>query len=287
MKLKLKLAEAVKYKGGIVVTGIKEGTTNELIERKTRPSSLTYIWKIIPTPNDDQSDIYIIQHIDGLFIDFFEHQKPYFGETTNWEYLKKQNWTNPETNQKEPMRFLYCFEEDLESLNPVKEEPVKEEPIAEPSVNEEEEEEFEVDVQFKKNKQEIEQVVQQEINQKIDSINHPHFTSQTCPTNAMIELFPKSKPLYGRKMTEPFTVELASGKIIQGRGGDYLLKTQHNTVFIEPKETYDFMYQNKPNVTFKKLGKDQINYQLEQEVADYITLLEQDNEKYRIEKYLK
>ena len=269
-----KLAEKVKYKGGMVIFGLKEGSTTELLEIQMQPLAETYIWKKITSPAG--LVVYIIQHNKGVGVDFFEHNHQAFG-TSDFNSLNKT------------LKYIYVSEHDLESLEPVITPEKEEESLAlseaEELVYEKiktplDEDEFEVDVQFKKNEQEEKQELSLES-------NHPHFTAETCPTNMMVQLIPKQKTLYYRKIAEPFTVTLVSGQIIKGRGGDYLIKNQYNNVFIEPKETFDFMYQEKNNVSTKKLGKEQIEYHIEQDVVDYITFLEKENEKYRIEKYLK
>jgi len=273
--MELQLADKVNYKGGQVCFGFV-GDTDQFDVHTLKPTNGTYIWHIIHHPND--GNFYIIQHVDGKTKDFFQQQNRFFGNI-DFSRLKDGN------------KYIIVPAQDLESV----EQPIKEPlPILEPEVDafkfhpeegfiEEEIEPIEEE-EMDELPEELSQEVR-EIEQEME-LGFPHLTPETCPLSTMIQIAPKSMLMFSRKMVEPFTIQTPSGAKAVGRGGDYVIRTQRDHLFIHPKETFDLMYEDRFEMPTKQIGKDKKMYRIEQDVYDYIAFLESENEKLRNKLYL-
>lgn len=279
--MKLKLANKVSYKGGNVDCGLIADTNQHDI-RQMKPLETTYIWAILERPND--GDLYIIQHEEGLSPQFF---RDYIHSFEGLNINKLHN----------DKKYIYTFENTLTSL----------EPIIEPTVKKPEginviqlDDEMNVDLNGyseqsakEQNKPEVEKtpiteyVVEEQRESTPLDFTQPYFTSQTCSEANMIEAVALSKVLWSKKMTEPFMVESASGEQVKGRAGDFLMLTQEKNVFIEPKETFGYLYEYKREGISKMIGKQANSYSLNTEVVEYIDFLEKENTRLRTDLYIK
>lgn len=272
--MELQLADKVNYKGGQVCFGFV-GDTDQFDVHTLKPTNGTYIWHIIHHPND--GNFYIIQHVDGKTKDFFQQQNRFFGNI-DFSKLKDGN------------KYIIVPAQDLESAEP-KKEPI---PILEPEVDafkfhpeegfiEEEIEPIEEE-EMDELPEELSQEVR-EIEQEME-MGFPHLTPETCPLSLMIQVAPKSMLMFSRKMVEPFTIQTPSGAKAIGRGGDYVIRTQRDHLFIHPKETFDMMYEDRIEMPTMQIGKEKKVYRIEQDVYDYITFLQSENEQLRNKLYL-
>lgn len=276
--MELQLADKVNYKGGNVCFGFV-GDTDQFDVHTLKPTNGTYIWHIIHHPND--GNFYIIQHVDGKTKDFFEKQNRFFGgiDFSNLKYGNK---------------YIIVPAQDLESAEPLKKEPI---PIVEPEVETfgfHPEEGF-VEEEIKPIEEEEEEVMDElpeELSQEVREIEQemelglPHLTAETCPLSLMIQVAPKSMLMFSRKMVEPFTIQTPSGAKAVGRGGDYVIRTQRDHLFIHPKETFDMMYEDRIEMPTMEIGKEKKVYRVEQDVCDYIYFLQSENEEFRRKLYL-
>ena len=274
--MEFNLSEAVKYKGSTIQMGFKEGT-DEPRNIEYKPINMTFIWKKININNE--FILYLIQHEDGETKDWFNKYKASFGET-NFDNLHKDK------------TYIYVTEKDLISLDrpeaTKKEEdiPVEEEdiPMEEEDIPTQEEDVF------------VKSTVNEEYNKSIydgleemAGVNYPHYTTHNCSPELMVETIPLIKVYHSRKMTEPFTIEVASGEKEKARAGDFLMLSPEGDVFIEPKETFSDKYQIKQDVPTIVLGKknELKTYILDPKVDEYIKWLEKENENLRTNLYLK
>lgn len=265
--MELQLADKVNYKGGKVFFGFV-GDTDKRNERMLDKANGTYIWQILHHIND--GNFYVIQHFEGEEKDFFQKQ-PYFSGV-DFSKLKDGN------------KYIIVPAQDLESAEPLKKEPI---PIVEPEAEtyfEEEIEPIEEEEEMEELPEELSQEVR-EIEQEME-VGFPHLTPETCPLSLMIQVAPKSMLMFSRKMVEPFTIQTPSGAKAVGRGGDYVIRTQRDHLFIHPKETFDMMYEDRFEMPTKQIGKDKKMYRIEQDVYDYIAFLESENEEFRRKLYL-
>lgn len=275
--MELQLADKVNYKGGNVCFGFV-GDTDQFDVHTLKPTNGTYIWHIIHHPND--GNFYIIQHVDGKTKDFFEKQNRFFGGI-DFSKLKDGN------------KYIIVPAQDLESAEP-KKEPIP--IIEEPNVYEdsgtiplsEEIQEIEPIEEVEEEMDELPEELSQEvreIEQEIE-LGLPYLTPETCPLSTMIQIAPKAMLMFSRKMVEPFSIQTPSGARAVGRGGDYVIRTQRDHLFIHPKETFDLMYEDRFEMPTKQIGKDKKVYRIEQDVYDYIAFLESENEEFRRKLYL-
>jgi len=96
----------------------------------------------------------------------------------------------------------------------------------------------------------------------------------------MMDTVALPKVIKSLKMTEPFTIETISGEIESGRGGDYLLLVNSETVMIYPKELFEYNFGYLNSLPTKQISEENI-YQLPEEVSTYINELEELNKELR------
>jgi len=304
--MELKFGEKVSYKGGLIkFNNLPDNTHEEPL--KLAPISGTYVWKII---KGESNSWYLIQHDSGLNIESLKYiHKDLEGvdlSSLHQErlhiFVESHDLVSLENHQEE-------VEEDIPSDS--KEETVADQittleeaatpypnKLDEISVHDDLSEESLVDLNDSEKEpienfilnedenitEEVEQVF--DINKPNIGLDYPHYTTQTCSSVGMVETVALDKLLWSKKIPEPFTVELPSGCFQEARGGDYLMLTQEKTIFIEPKETFALKYENKQDVTTKKIGTKGVVYILQTEVADYMSWLESQNKTLRDELYL-
>lgn len=283
----LQLADKVNYKGGQVCFGFV-GETDQYDIHNIPPTNGTYIWQIIHHPSD--GNFYVIQHVQGKPKEFYQQQERFFGEI-DFTKLKEGN------------KYIVVPAQDLVSLENRKH-PI---PMVEPKFEENSSkkcglhspeegfvlEENEPIEKIVIKKEVVEPIENFDIQNEIDEINNeieldfPYLTPETCPLNIMVQVAPKSMLMFARKMAEPFMIQTPSGDKAKGRGGDYVIRTQNDYLYIHPKETFDSMFEDRIEMPTKKIGEEQKIYRIEKDVFDYINFLEEENERFRNKLYLK
>jgi len=300
--MEFKRKDRVQYLGSEIVLGTVEGT-DDLFTRQMQPingtdssnhrATHTYIHGVIESQRD--GNLYIIQHNDGVVRDFFIHNERVFGKV-NINVLDPKN------------KYIYVSASDLvlvdENNNPIN---LKPQPIEDdiPSSNSRFKEE-DIPVDNKETKPEVpvgingsdrinsskenisilhtKEEVGIDINKPNISTAKPHFTKDRCNLNLMVQVMPIDKIYRTMKQPEPFTVELASNKIQEGNGGDYLMLSAEGNVFIEPKETYDKSFTNIKDNMRVEIGSSK--FIVPMEVKNYIEGLEQLNKEVRDKLFL-
>lgn len=306
-----KKADKVNYKGSEVVFGVDE-KTDQLIKIEMTPAHGTYIHQIIESSND--GNLYIIQHHHGVEKSFFTDNVAFFGTVDvskmnpklKYIYVTAEDLELVEERPKQPVQTA-TPNTTSETPPPTPSEPSQEEQVKQPisefitdEVTDEEtvEDTQEVITEPKEPSGKASSILETEkthtsvkdveepanIHKPIVMSGRPHYTAQKCPVGLMVQVSPISRVLKSMKQPEPFTVELASGKIAEGNGGDFLMLSPDGYCFIEPKETYNRSYMNVAEPLRVAIGEN--HYIVSPEIKAYIDGLEALNVELRDKLFL-
>lgn len=284
--MEFKLGEKVDYEGGEIIYALDEHRQPKV--RNIAPAKGTYIWQVIT--NATGQPAYIIEHIDGLDIQFFIDYKDHIGNVD----VGKLN-----SNKK----YLVLSPRLLKSA----EKPITQQPSIHPQGNSENtpqnfhshsesptnEDMFE---EIQKLPMDISPLIEDEVSTPpsdpipmVDDIQNsnqsdlggvglPHYSINSLP-NTMINIVPKIQIMKCMKSPQPFTVENAMG-IHKGTAGDYLM-VEGDFVSICPKDKFDEHFEIANElIVIEYLGKP---YKLLPGIAEYINKLEELNTSLRME----
>jgi len=114
---------------------------------------------------------------------------------------------------------------------------------------------------------------------------YPHFTPQSMPQAAMIQVVRKPLVFSVMKVTTPFTVVTISGVNQRGTAGDYVAANGAGMLSVISKNDFDSEFEALQDIPVLEIGEQR--YNIPSAIYEHIVWLRKENDKLRTELYLK